>query len=117
MEELKYYECVVQLYRDKYYSTTIKLSTNTYQLDFRYNTFSESYYLTVYDSVGNPIAVNKEISADRFFTFNVSENGAVQLAIYFGKYLETLSVDPENWTDNMFCVARLIKWEKIINED
>ena len=113
MEELKYYECIVQLYRDKYYSTTIKLSNNTYQLDFRYNTFSQSYYLTVLDSVGNPIAVNKEIAANRLFTFKVTDDGAVELAIYFGKYLESLSVDPENWTDNMYCVARLIKWEKV----
>lgn len=113
MEELNYYECIVQLYRDKFYACPIKLSNNTYQLEFRFNTFTETYFLSVFDSNGNPLGVNKEIAPNRFFSFRASEDGAVELAIYFGKYLESLSVNPEDWTDNMFCVARLIKWERV----
>lgn len=115
MEELRYYDCTVKLFNDKYYSTTIKLADSTFQLDFRYNTFSESYHLTVKDSVGNTLAANKAIAPDRMFSIKITDGSAVELCIMFFKLLPSIGVSPSKWADNMSCVAKLIKWESVQN--
>lgn len=111
MEVLKYYSCTVRLYNDKNYTTNIRLADETFRLDFRYNSFSDAYYLTVYDSVGGVIATNKEIAPQRAFNFRVP-NGVV-LSLYFDKYLDSFGVNNEKWNDNMLCIARYQRWEAV----
>jgi hypothetical protein len=112
MEELKYYDCTVKLYNDKFYSSPIKLSNLTFQLEFRYNSFSEAYHLTIKDSVGNTIASNKMVSPESSFSYRLSDGTAVELSLMFFKYLPSVIVPMERWSENVGCVARLIKWEK-----
>ena len=113
MEELRFYDCTVKLYNDKNYSTTIKLSDSTFQLDFRYNTFNEAYYLTVKDSVGNALASSKLVAPDRVFNIKITDGSAVELCIMFFKLLDNVGVPTDSWADNMSCVAKLIKWETV----
>lgn len=111
MEELRYYTCDVRLFNSKNYTTTIKLSDQTFKLDFRYNSFSESYFLNVYDSSGYTIASNKEVAPDRVFVFQPTSG--VSLQFKFFKLLDSYDVNYENWIDNMACVAFYSKWVNV----
>lgn len=111
MLEQKYYACTVQLYNDKNYTTNITLSNHTYRLDFRYNSFSGLYHFSVFDSAGRILAANKEIDFDRFFEFKTYD--AEYLVFSFNKVMVYRDINYDRWSDNMFCIARLTKWEKV----
>lgn len=50
-----YIEVSLPLYTDFYYSYTAGLEDNTYTLDFKYNSWSKKWFLSLFDEDGNAL--------------------------------------------------------------